>query len=373
MDQRQPRARTGRQVRYAVAGLGHIAQVAVLPAFANATRNSELVALISSDAEKLSELGDRYGVGVRGGYDEYERCLEDVDAVYIALPNSMHAEFTMRAARAGVHVLCEKPLAVTSSQCASMIHACAQADVRLMTAYRLHFDRTTLWALEQARAGRIGDLRYFNSSFSMRAKPGNIRTRPETGGGTLYDLGVYCINAARMFFGSEPYEVFASSIDGDEAGMPGVDATTSAVLRFEGDRLATFTTSFDAADVSSLRVAGTLGDLRMAPAYEYAEPLVCELTIDEKTTTRRGRKADQFAPELIYFSDCILKDRQPEPSGDEGAQDVRIVEALYQSARDGRVVRLKPFSEDSAPERGQAMHRPPVRERETINTEPPHD
>lgn len=371
-----PARQTGRtktpRVRYAVVGLGHIAQMAVLPAFAHAG-NSELSALVSSDPVKLAELGDRYGVAVRGGYADFEACLEEVDAVYIALPNSMHAEFAIRAAAAGVHVLCEKPLAVTGDECAAIVESCREAGVHAMTAYRLHFERQTLWALDQVRSGRLGDLRYFSSTFSMRAKPGGIRTTPELGGGTLYDLGVYCINAARMFFGSEPSEVWATSIDGTDAHMPGIDATTAATLRFEGDRLATFVTSFDAADVSSLRVVGTQGDLRMQPAYEYAEPLAVELTVDGKTTRRRGRKSDQFAPELIYFSDCILRDRQPEPSAEEGAQDVRIVEALYTSARKGSPVRLEVFEGEPRPSAEQAMFRPPVRKPQTVHSEPPHD
>jgi len=368
---RSPRP-AGRKVRYAVVGLGHIAQMAVLPAFAHAA-NSELGAIVSSDAEKLRQLGDRYGVEVRGGYDDFETCLEDVDAVYIALPNSMHAEFAIRAAAVGVHVLCEKPLAVTGEECAAIVEACREAGVQAMTAYRLHFERQTLWALDQVRAGRLGDLRYFTSAFSMQAKPGGIRTRPELGGGTLYDLGVYCINAARMFFGSEPLEVWATSVEGTDAGMPGIDATTSATLRFEGERLATFVTSFDAADVSSLRVVGTKGDLRMQPAYEYAEPLALELTVDGTTTKRRGRKGDQFAPELVYFSDCVLAERTPEPSAEEGAQDVRIVEALYESARSGRRVPLQVFAGDAEPSSQQAMFRPPVRKPSAVHSEPPHD
>ena len=155
--------------------------------------------------------------------------------------------------------------------------------------------------------------------------------------------------------------------------MPGIDATTAATLRFEGDRLATFITSFDAADVSSLRVVGTKGDIRMQPAYEYAEPLGVELTVDGKTTRRRGRKSDQFAPELIYFSDCILRDRQPEPSAEEGAQDVRSVVALYASARTGSPVRLEVFDGDPRPSADQAMFRPAVRKPQPVNSEPPHD
>lgn len=370
-ERRVPQSTKG-PVRYAVVGLGHIAQMAVLPAFAHASVNSTLVSLISSDADKLAELGDRYGVAIRGGYDDFEACLEEADAVYIALPNSMHAEYAIRAARAGVHVLCEKPLAVTGEECDAIVEACREAEVRVMTAYRLHFERVTLWALDQVRTGRLGDLRYFTSAFSMRVKPGGIRTKSELGGGTLYDLGVYCINAARMFFGSEPVQVQAFCIDGYRAGMPGIDATTSAVLRFEGDRLATFVTSFDAAAVSSLRLVGTRGDIRMQPAYEYAEPLRCEVTVDGKTEKRRGRNGDQFAPELIYFSKCILRGRTPEPSAEEGAQDVRIVQALYDSARRGQPVELASFEGDPKPRLDQAMYRPPVRKPEPVNSEPPH-
>ena len=145
------------KVRYAVVGLGHIAQIAVLPAFAHARRNSVLTALVSDDSTKLRTVARRYGVRRTYSYDEYDECLQDVDAVYIALPNSMHAEYTIRAARAGVHVLCEKPMAVTAEECRQMIDACREADVKLMIAYRLHFEELNLHAVELVRRGRIGD------------------------------------------------------------------------------------------------------------------------------------------------------------------------------------------------------------------------
>ena len=113
-------------IRYAVVGLGHIAQVAVLPAFAHAKRNSTLVALVSDDATKRHEVAKKYKLKQTFSYDEYERGLEEVDAVYIALPNAMHAEYTIRAAKAGVHILCEKPMAVTVKECRRMIDACAK-------------------------------------------------------------------------------------------------------------------------------------------------------------------------------------------------------------------------------------------------------
>jgi glucose-fructose oxidoreductase len=268
-------------------------------------------------------------------------------------------------------VLCEKPLAVTDAECARMIDACEEAGVQLMTAYRLHFDPITLEVLQRVRRGEIGQIRYFESSFSMQAKPGGIRTKHATGGGTLYDIGIYCINAARVLFGSEPEQVFAYSIAGARSGMPEVDDTSSAVMRFSGDRLAGFTTSFDAADVSSYRIVGTKGSIHVEPAYEYAEPLAYKLETGTRTLKKRGKKIDQFAAELLYFSDCVKKRRKPEPSGEEGAWDVRIIDALYESARRGAPISLRDFHEPR-PTMRQRFAQPPVSRPELVHVQEPH-
>ncbi len=360
-------------VRYAVVGLGHIAQGSILPAFAHASPGCRLQAIVSGDPEKLSVLGDRYDVPVRGSYAEYERCLREVDAVFICLPNTLHAEYTVRAAQAGVHVLCEKPLATTDADCDRMIVACREAGVKLMTAYRLHFEPLTLEMLGRIHGGDIGEPRYFTSAFSMRAKPGGIRTRRDLGGGTLFDLGVYCINAARMIFRAEPRSVMAVSAPGDRAGMPEIDEMTSAILRFDEGRIATFTTSFAAADVSEFRIVGTKGELRADPAYEHSEALAYTLTTNGRTIKRKGRKRDQFAAELIYFAKCIRQDRTPEPSGEEGAWDVRIVDALYESARRGESIALRRVEgADPGPTSRQAIDKPAVRKPEMVKVESPH-
>ena len=215
----------------------------------------------------------RYHVDATYSYDDYERCLQQVDAVYIALPNSMHAEYTIRAAHAGVHVLCEKPLAVTEEECERMIEACRTHRVKLMVAYRLHFEEINLKAIELVRKGRIGEPRFFNSSFAMSVRSDNIRTKKELGGGTLFDLGVYCINAARYLFRAEPIEVLAVSVNSGAKKLREVDESTAAILRFDRGRVAAFITSFNAADVGSYRIVGTKGQLHVDPAYEYAEGL----------------------------------------------------------------------------------------------------
>lgn len=350
-----------RTIRYGVVGLGHIAQVAVIPAFAHARRNSQLVAIVSGDRTKRREVAGRYRINHAFTYEEFDECLRVVDAVYIALPNSMHAEYAIRAARAGVHVLCEKPMAVTVEECRQMIAACRKARVKLMIAYRLHFDGLNLAAIDIARSGQLGALKFFNSSFSMTVRRGDIRTKRALGGGTLYDIGVYCINAARNLFRAEPTHVSAVSINSGLASLSEIDETTTATLRFGNDGVATFITSFNAADVASYRIVGTKGHLHADPAYEYAEGLEYTVTIEGKTTRKKFGKHDQFAPELLYFSDCILNGREPEPSGEEGMQDVKIVEALYASANSGKPIPIRPFTKRQRPTGRQRITRPSVR------------
>ena len=356
-------------VRYAVVGLGHIAQVAMLPAFAHARRNSRLTALVSDDRAKLKLLADRYRVDQTFSYDDYDACLDQVDAVYIALPNSMHAEYTIRAARAGVHVLCEKPMAVTTAECRQMIAACRRHRAKLMIAYRLHFEEINLRVVDLVRRGRIGEPKFFNSSFSMSVRPGDIRTKREMGGGSLYDIGVYCINAARYLFRAEPRQVTAIAVNSGAAKVAEIDESTGALLRFEGERVAAFVTSFNAADVAAYRIVGSKGHVHVEPAYEYAEGLEYELTIDGKSTRKRIGKRDQFAPQLLYFSDCILENREPEPSGEEGMQDVRIVEALYESARRGKAVTIPVFRKTKRPTGRQRITRPGVRKPKLVKVQ----
>jgi glucose-fructose oxidoreductase len=377
------------KVRYAVVGLGHIAQVAVLPAFRHATRNSELAALVSDDAEKLAALGRRYRVELCCDYRDLDQLYGsgEIDAVYIALPNAMHEPHTVAAARAGIHVLCEKPMAGSTAECESMIAAARENGVKLMVAYRLHFERATLEALALARPsrprkrpdaprpGKLGDLRFFSSEFSMSvAASNNTRLDRDLGGGPLQDIGIYCINAARAFFAAEPTEVWAvAATRRDGAKFAEVPATVAAVLRFPGDRVASFTCSFDAADRSVYSIVGTKGSLSMEPAYPYAEGLAYQVRIGERTRRRKFAKSDQFAPELLYFSDCIRRDREPEPSGEEGLADVRVIEALERSIATGAAVSLDaPPLSLSRPALDQERRRPPVAKPRLVNVEAPH-
>lgn len=363
---------SSKNVRYAVVGLGHIAQAAVLPAFANARRNSGLAAIVSGDPDKRRELSKLYDVPAYA-YEEYEGLLASglIDAVYIALPNTHHREATVRAAAHGIHVLCEKPMAPTVAECEEMIRACKRGGAKLMIAYRLHFDEANLGAVAHIRDGRIGEPRYFTSAFSYQVKEGNVRTRADLAGGALFDIGIYCVNAARYLFRQEPVEVTAFAIGGREPRFSVVEEAVAAAIRFPDERLASFVASFGAADASSYRIVGTKGDITVNPAYDYSVPLSVTLTSKGTSRRKRYKVRDQFAPELVYFSECILNDVHPEPDGREGLADVRVLAAIETSVLESRPVSLPPFVVQQRPDPDQALRRPAVREPELVHAEPP--
>jgi glucose-fructose oxidoreductase len=365
--------RPARRIRYAVVGLGHIAQVAVLPAFAHARSNSDVTSLVSDDQTKLRQISKKYRIPHTYTYKEYDQCLRNghIDAVYIALPNHLHCEYAVRAAQAGIHVLCEKPMAVTEQECRRMIEAAEKSRVKLMVAYRLHLEEANLNTIELAHSGKLGDLRLFNSVFTMQVREGDIRLQKRLGGGTLYDIGVYCINAARYLFRDNPTSVSAFSVQGKDRRFKQVDEITGALLHFPGDRVATFVCSFGAADVSAYDLVGTKGLVRLDPAYEYVGRLKQQISLNGKQKIREFPARDQFAPELVYFSNCILKDMEPEPSGLEGLIDVQIVQALYRSAKSGKPVTLSPAEKQQWPAMQQVVRRPPVSKPKLVKVKSP--
>jgi predicted dehydrogenase len=292
------KSKYGNNIRYAVIGLGHIAQVAVLPAFSHA-QNSKLVAVVSDDPEKRREVSRQYGVERVYSYEQYEECLsQSVDAVYISLPNHLHRDYAIRASNAGVHVLCEKPMAVSEKDCKAMIKAAETNHCKLMVAYRLHFEKGNLEAMHAASEGRLGDLRFFSSEFSQHVVGGNIRVTEDVdhGGGPVYDMGVYCINAARNLFRSEPSHVYAVSASNGEPRFHKVEEMASVIMQFPGERLAMFTASFGAADISRYTLVGTKGSLLAEPAYEYAQGINLQLTVGEKKSKRKFAKEINLPP-----------------------------------------------------------------------------
>src|SRR6267142_2555453 len=317
MARKNGRGRGNRQVGYAVIGLGHIAQAAVLPAFTHA-KNARLLALVSGDAEKREKLARKYrcdAYDVRDLDDVLAR--SDVDAAYITEPNDKHAEFAIRCAKAGVHVLCEKPLAISEEECRRIIDACNEAGVKLMTAYRLHFEESNLAAVKLTEQGRIGELRFFSSLFSYQVRPGNIRTSSERGGGAIWDLGVYCINAARYLFRADPVEVFALRMDRrEDERFKDVHEGMSVLLKFPGDRTAQFTVSFGAYEEDHTRVVGTKGHIELVDGYEYSGPRELRVSVGGKERAR-----EPAAHALLAAAAAQARAVRPDlPASREGAQ-----------------------------------------------------
>ncbi len=346
-------------LRIAVVGLGHFAQSAVIPAIEQLA-DVELTALVSGSPHKLDELCARYSVQTRCSYDRLDALLASgkVDAVYIAVPNDLHAELTVMAARHGIHVMCEKPMAPTEAECMQMIRACEQRHVKLMIAYRLHFECANLVAVELARGGEIGEPRMFSSVFSMQVRGGNVRTQPRRGAGPLYDIGTYCLNAARYLFRSEPIEVFAMKLAGRDPRFAAIDEAFAVTLRFPQDRVAQFTCSFGAHDRAHYQVVGTDGFLTLENAYGYSSEMTLHVEGKHGHQTRTFTKRDQIAAEIEYFARCIREDLTPEPSGWEGIADVRILQAIQHSARFGRAVPVEPIPRPQRPDLAQEIRMP---------------
>ncbi len=331
-----------KQIGYAVAGLGDLAQNGVVPAFARAGENSRLVAIIASDRAQAQAVAQPFRAAAYQ-LDEFRQCLqrEDVNAVYLALPNSMRCDYAVEAARAGVHVLCERPMAVMADECRRMIRTAQTNHVKMMIAYRLQFHPAHAKALELVRGGAIGRPKTIGAEYTTRIEdPEDPRLQRRLGGGTMYDLGVMCIHAARTLFGTEPAQVMAMTARTSRRYGGDVDEGTVALIRFPDEGLAHLHTSFGEEPAGALRIFGEDGWIALGHAYRHDVAVTLDLCRLRHRETLTFEPTDQFAAEISYFSNCILQDRAPEPSGIEGLQDVRLVEAIYRSARDGRPVTL---------------------------------
>lgn len=336
----------GKKVRYAVVGAGDIAQRAMMPGIAH-TGNSVLTAIVTGDREKAGALGERYGVEHRFGYDEFDAMLAsgEVDAIYLATPNWRHAEFAVRALHAGIHVLTEKPLEVSSEAAQPIVEAARASGSKLMVAYRLHFEPSTMRAIERIRDGELGDLVAFTSCFGQMLDPDNHRAKHGVAAGPLLDMGAYPINAIRYLFGEEPVEVAAAVASRHPgAGLGDMDDTVAVTLRMPGGRLAQFTVSYITAGVDSLIIAGTKGSIHMSPAYGFNKKREQTVLIGGEESRDSFAATDQFGGEMRYFSDCILHDREPEPDGEEGMADLRVIDGILRALETGQPQPLPPFT-----------------------------
>ncbi|MCA0433758.1 MAG: Gfo/Idh/MocA family oxidoreductase [Proteobacteria bacterium] len=339
-----------KKVKFAVVGAGWISQEAFLPSIPQLD-NAEVTAIVTGDVAKAQKLADFYSIPHVFSYDQYGEMLSRklVDAVYIALPNHLHAQYTIEAARAGVHALVEKPLSKTIAESEAMIAAAETHGVKLMTAYRLHSEPATIQFMDLISSGAIGVPRLFTSPFGFSIAPANHRLQAIAWGGPLQDLGVYCVNAARHVFMAEPTEVVAmSGRKPDDARFSEADECVSATLRFPGDAIAVFSSSFGMTPTDKLLVVGSTGQIEMENAYRFEFGRKITLTTESGVRVIDVPHVDNFSGQAAYFADCILKDVQPVPDGHEGLADMRVLVAIEEASRSG-VKQLLPKSSRKVP------------------------
>jgi predicted dehydrogenase len=342
-----------KRVGYAIVGLGHLALTDVMPAFAN-SKYSKPVALVSGDAHKAKVVAEQYGINPMNIYDynTFDRIADnkEIEAVYIILPNSMHHEFTIRAAKAGKHVLCEKPMANSAKECEEMIDACKKANRKLMIAYRIQYEPNNAlirdW-VQQKKYGNVKLMELFNGQ--NIGDPSQWRLKKSlAGGGSLPDVGIYCLNTARYLLGEEPDAVsgFIHTTPGD-IRFKEVEESVMFQLHFPSGVIANCGTTYGAHMTRRYRLFADAGAwFGMDPAFSY-KGIRIELSqsigkIESKQYPAIEEK-DQFALEIDHFSECVRNDKKPFTPGEEGLQDQRIIDAIYQAAKEGKVVSLKKY------------------------------
>jgi predicted dehydrogenase len=335
----------GKKLGWAIVGLGSLSINEILPGFAKCEK-SKVVALVSGHRDKANKLALRYGVNQKYiyNYQNYDSIKDnqEVDIIYIVLPNGMHAEYTVRGLQAGKHVLTEKPMANTPAQCQQMIDAARKADRRLMVAYRCRYEPYNLEAIRIARSGELGPIKVIlaDAGFNI-GDPTQWRLNKElAGGGSLMDIGIYALQAARYLSGEEPTEVNAAmSTTPNDPRFKEVEETINFQLRFPSGALANCSSSYGYAGQNRYRVVGTTGWLEMDPATVY-RGLRMKVHHDNVTEERELPARDHFALEMDHMSTCVLEKREPLTPGEEGLRDLRIMMTIYEAARTGRTLKL---------------------------------
>jgi predicted dehydrogenase len=340
-------ATPARKLGYAIVGLGGYGLGVIIPQFKNC-EHSKLVALVSGDPAKAKRVATEYGVPERGiyNYDNYDSIKDnpDIDIVYVCLPVSMHAEYTIRAAKAGKHVLCEKPMALSSAECEPMIAACKQAGKKLMIGYRCHFEPTNLEARRRARAGEIGKLRYFRSEHGfVQGNPSAWRLKKAmSGGGSLMDMGIYALQAARYMTNEEPIAVYAHErTDRSDPRFREVEDMIEFELEFPSGVIASCMSMYSA-NQNHILLMGDKGRIELEPGTGYhGNRLWVGNGRTEEITPPPGPGATQWAGQLDHMARCVIDNREPVVAGEEGLRDMRIIEAIYRSAREQKRIALK--------------------------------
>jgi predicted dehydrogenase len=341
------------RVGFAVVGLGRLSLEQLLPAFAE-SKKAKVVALVSGTPDKLDAVAAQYGIKKSScySYENFEAIKDnpEIQAVYIVLPNGMHREYTERAAKAGKHVLCEKPMSINSAEAKKMIDACEAASVKLMIAYRIQYEGYNLRLAELVRQKKFGRLVGMSAiNVQTVAEDGEKQWRHKkalAGGGSLPDIGLYCLNTARFLTGEEPVEIMATTFSppGDPRYAE-VEETVSFTLRFPSNLIANCFTSYGARDDKHQRLNFETAVADMPNAYMYQGQKLTIINRQEDATSEAQltlQVPNQFAVEIDHMATCIIENRIPRTPGEEGMQDHLLMEAIYKSAETGQPVKLTP-------------------------------
>jgi predicted dehydrogenase len=338
-------AQSGRKVRFAVMGLGQLGLGQIIPAFQHA-KIAQLTALVSGHPDKAKATAEKYGVDPKNiyNYDNFDKIKDNdqVDVVYVVLPNNMHSDFVVRAAKAGKHVMCEKPFDVTAEKCQTAIDACKQNDRKLQIGYRLMYEPNNLALVDAVKQKTIGDLKIVEcgAGFSI-GDPNQWRLKMSmAGGGCLMDIGIYSLSAARYITGEEPTEVTAFTYaNRNDPRFKEVEETCNFQLRFPSGVIASCTSSYSCG-LNRFRAIGSRGWAEVEPALSYNGVKFHKSGRGGQTESPDLGDPNQFATEMDAFCQCILENKQPKASGEQGLRDVKIMKAIYQAAESGRTIKL---------------------------------
>jgi predicted dehydrogenase len=331
----------GRKLGVALCGLGSLSTNQIAPALMK-TRNCRLAGIVTGTPSKAAEWKQKYNLPDKSIYT-YQTMKEmaknsDIDIVYVVTPNALHLDHALAAAAAGKHVFCEKPMEISVERCQQMIAAVKRAGKMLGVGYRCQFDPNHLECVRLAKEKVLGDLKVIDANFGFAiGDPTQWRLkRALAGGGALMDVGIYCLQTTRMLTGEEPIWISATETKTDPLKFKEVDETISWQTKFPSGVIANCVSTYAANGLMGFRAATTRGYFGLEPAYFY--------------NGNRGKRsdgpeinipvADQFAPELEDFADCIINKRPTKVSGEMGLADVKYLSAIYESIRKGRPVSL---------------------------------
>lgn len=309
-------------IRMGILGCARICRRGVIAGIQQA-QGAELVAIASRSGATARDWAAEFNIPA--SFDSYEQLIDDprIDAVYIPLPNELHRGWALRAAAAGKHVLCEKPLGLDLADAQQIVEGCRQAGVMLMEAFMWRHHPRVARALELVRSGAVGELRLVKMDFSFDIDRQDWRLDRARGGGALYDIGCYGINAARLFSGEEPVEIFARA----KRYATGVDMTTAMLLRFANGCMALLDASFEAPYRNRIELVGTQGSLELPEGVLPPPEAVLLLRRDSGVETMRFETADQYRLEVEAFCEGIRAGHLPSPAED-GLANMRVLDAV---------------------------------------------